>query len=114
MKWVWISTGVALIVAITVICCFMIYRDRYACDNFVWALYALLVAQFIVCGCLMMKKVKRNAAEEIMLLQLKENETKQNLFATEVTKDIIDLRNKLSGIKEEMEKYREQRNKVMP
>lgn len=114
MKWIWISTGIALIVAITVICCFMICNGRYVCNNIVWALYALLSAHFIVGGCLTMKKVKRNATEETMLLQLKENETKQNLFVTEVTKDIIDLRNQQTGIKEEMEKYKELRNIVIP
>lgn len=114
MKWVWISTGIALIVAITVICCYMIYEDRYTCDSFVWALYLLLVAQFIFCGYLMIKKVKGNAAEKTMLQQQTENETKQNLFATEMTKDIIDLRNKLSKMQEDMKEYNELRNIVMP
>ena len=114
MKWVLISTGNALIVAITVICCYMTYEGRYACDSFVWALYVLLVAQFIFCVCLMIKKMKGNVAEKTMLQQQTENETKQNLFATEMTKDIIDLRNKLSKMQEDMKEYNELRNIVMP
>lgn len=106
MKWVLISTGNALIVAITVICCYMIYEGRYACDSFVWALYALLVVQFIFCVYLMIKKMKGNVAEKTMLQQQMENKMKQNLFATEVTREIIDFRNKLSDIQKEVEKIK--------
>lgn len=99
MKWAWISIGGALIVAITVISCCMIYVENYTCSCLVWALYILLVAYFIVCSYLIMKKMQVNSIEKIDERQCKTNESTLNSFITAVMKDILALQKEMDEVK---------------
>lgn len=113
MKWAWISVGVALIVAVTMICCCMIYVGSYAGSCFVWALYGLLVAYFIACGRLIMKNMKNASVRQKADLQQKENEYKRNLSETAVMKEILALQKRLDKLEDDVKKCRETINKIV-
>lgn len=99
MKWAWISVGVTLIIAITVICCFMIYVGSYKCTCFVWALYLLLVVYLVICRFLIMKKMQADFGKKSEELQCKANEAMQNSYVTAVMKEILALQRELEEVK---------------
>lgn len=105
MKWTGIFIGVALIISITVISCFMIYADQYKCMNIVGALFFLLIVYlFFLPGYWIVVKVLKKTIEKC----LRQQEYKHPFvsFESEIMKKMLILEIKIKEMETEMQKIK--------
>lgn len=108
MKWVWISLGIALIAAITVICCFLVYRGfKIDCVmTVVGALTTLLVISFVY------QKLEVKAQKRIAEQKAKDCEEWKGAWVSEVMKEVLGLREELRKANEKINKIEEENKNI--
>lgn len=98
MRWELISIGVALIVAITFISCYMVYEN----ENVVWWLYGILVFYLVFCGHLIVKDIRTKSKENDMIDQQKRYESLYVSNLSTLIKEKLVLQNELDEVMKEL------------
>ena len=114
MKWVWISLGIALITAITVNCCFLVYRGfKVDCVmSVVWVLTIILAVDLIACLCFACRKLKAEIQKRIAEQKAKDCEEWKGACVSEVMKEILGLREELRKANEKINKIEEENRNI--
>lgn len=114
MKWVWISLGIALIAAITVICCFLVYRGfRVDCVmSVVVALTAILAVDLVACIYFTCRKSKVKNQKRIVEQKAKDCKEWKGAWVSEVMKEILGLREDLRKANEKINKIEEENRNI--
>lgn len=114
MKWVWISLGIALIAAITVICCFLVYRGfKIDCVMTVAGSLATLLIISLVAGVYCVyQKLEVKAQKRIAEQKAKDCEEWKGAWVSEVMKEILGLREDLRKANEKINKIEEENRNI--